>query len=48
LFAGRCVSVVFDCVRAGREAAARIAADLKAAGVSGSIVDVARNRADGV
>lgn len=47
LFAGRYVSVVFDCDRAGRDAAARIAADLKAVGVSGSIVDLARNRADG-
>ena len=47
LFAGRRVSVVFDCDRAGREAAARIAADLKAAGVRGSIVDLARGRADG-
>ena len=36
------VSVVFDCDRAGREAAARIAADLKAAGMRGSIVDLAR------
>jgi DNA primase len=47
LLAGRHVSVVFDCDRAGREAAPRIAADLKAAGVSGSIVDLARGRADG-
>ena len=35
LFAGRYVSVVLDCDRAGREAAARIAADLRAAGVRG-------------
>ena len=47
LLAGRHVSVVFDCDRAGREAAARIAADLKAAGVRGSVVDLARGRADG-
>ena len=47
LLVGRHVSVVFDCDRAGREAAARIAADLKAAGVRGSIVDLARARADG-
>ena len=47
LFAGRQVSVVLDCDRAGREAAARIAADLKAVGVRGSIVELARGRADG-
>ena len=47
LFAGRYVSVVLDCDRAGREAAARIAADLRAAGVRGGIVDLARARADG-
>jgi Toprim-like len=47
LLVGRHVSVVFDCDRAGREAAARVAADLKAAGVRGSIVDLARARADG-
>jgi len=47
LFAGRVVSVVLDCDPAGREAAARIAADLKAARVRGSIVDLARRRADG-
>jgi len=47
LFTGRHVSVVLDCDRAGREAAARIAADLKAAGVRGSIIDLARGRADG-
>ena len=47
LFAGRRVSVVFDCDHAGREAAARIAADLKPAGVRGSIVDLARGRTDG-
>ena len=47
LLAGRHVSVVFDCDRAGREAAARIAGDLRAAGVHGSVVDLARARADG-
>jgi DNA primase len=47
LFSGRHVSVVFDCDRAGREAAARIAGDLNAAGVRGSVVDLARRRADG-
>ena len=47
LLIDRHVSVVFDCDRAGREAAARIAADLKAAGVRGSVVDLARARADG-
>ena len=39
LFAGRQASVALDCDGAGRHAAARIAADLKAAGVRGSIVD---------
>ena len=47
LFAGRHVSVVLDCDRAGREAAARITADLRAAGVRGGIVDLARARTDG-
>jgi len=47
LLASRHVSVVLDCDPAGREAAARIAADLKAVGVRGSIVDLARGRADG-
>jgi len=47
LFTGRHVSVVLDCDHAGREAAARIAGDLKAAGVRGSIIDLARDRADG-
>jgi len=47
LFAGGRVSVVLDCDRAGREAAARIEADLKATGVRGSVVDLARGRADG-
>ena len=47
LFAGRRVSVVFDRDHAGRDAAARIAADLKAAGVRGGIIDLAHARADG-
>ena len=47
LFTGRHVSAVLDCDRAGREAAARIAADLRAAGVRGGIVDLARARTDG-
>jgi DNA primase len=36
-----------DCDRAGREAAARIARDLKAAGVHGSVIDLARGHDDG-
>ena len=47
LLVGRHVSVVLDCDRAGREAAARIAGDLKAAGVRGSIIDLAPGRQDG-
>ena len=47
LLVGRYVSVVFDCDRAGRDAAARIAGDLKAAGVRGSVIDLARERQDG-
>ena len=47
LLVGRYVSVVFDCDRAGREAAARIAGDLKAAGVRGSVIDLARERQGG-
>ena len=47
LFAGRQASVALDCDGAGRHAAARIAADLKAAGVRGSIVDLVRGRTDG-
>jgi len=47
LLVGRRVSVVLDCDRAGREAAVRIAADLKVAGVRGSIIDLARDRQDG-
>ena len=44
--AGTC-QVVLDCDRAGRDAAKRIAGDLKAAGVRGSIVDLAPDRHDG-
>ena len=47
LLVGRHVSVVLDCDRAGRDAAKRIAGDLKAAGVRGSIVDLAPGREDG-
>ena len=47
MLVGRYVSVVFDCDRAGREAAARIAGDLKAAGVRGSVIDLARERQSG-
>jgi DNA primase len=47
LLRGRCVSVVLDCDRAGRDAAHRIAGDLKAAGVRGSVVDLAPDRQDG-
>lgn len=47
LLAGRRVSVVMDCDHAGRQAASRIAADLKAAAVGGSVVDLARHRRDG-
>lgn len=38
---------MLDCDRAGRHAATRIADDLKAAGVRGSIVDLAADRHDG-
>jgi DNA primase len=44
LLAGRHVVIVFDCDRAGRDAAARIAADLKGAGVRGSVIDLANRR----
>jgi hypothetical protein len=47
LFVGRRVSVVMDCDQAGREAARRIAGDLKAVGVHGSIIDLASTRDDG-
>ena len=41
LLVGRYVSIVLDCDHAGREAAARIAGDLRAVGVRGSIIDLA-------
>jgi len=47
LLVSRYVSVVLDCDRAGRRAATRITRDLKAAGVRGSIVDLAPDRDDG-
>jgi DNA primase len=47
LLAGRRVSVVMDSDPAGHEAAARIADDLKLAGVHGSIIDLAPGREDG-
>jgi Toprim-like len=47
LLVGRRVVVVMDCDTAGREAAARIAGDLKAAGVHGSVIDLSRSRDDG-
>ena len=47
LLVGRLVSIVLDCDLAGREAAARIAGDLKAVGVRGSIIDLAPGRHDG-
>ena len=47
LLVGRHVSIVLDCDHAGREAAARIAGDLKAVGVRGSIINLAPRRHDG-
>ena len=47
LLRARYVSVTLDCDRAGRDAATRIARDLKAAGVQGTIVDLAPGREDG-
>ena len=47
LLVGRAVSVVMDCDPAGRGAAARIAGDLKTAGVHGSVIDLAPGRGDG-
>jgi hypothetical protein len=47
LFAGRRASVVMDCDHAGREAAKRIAGDLRATGVHGSVIDLAPGRSDG-
>jgi hypothetical protein len=47
LLAGRRVSVIMDCDRAGRQAAVRMASDLQAAGVACRTVDLARGRDDG-
>ena len=47
LLAGRYVSVVLDCDPAGRDAVGRIVGDLKAAGVGGTVIDLARQREDG-
>ena len=47
LLARRRVSVVMDSDHAGRVAAERIAVDLRAAGVRGSIIDLAPRRDDG-
>ena len=46
-FAGERVTVVMDCDRQGREAAARIAADLKATAAAVAIADLDPNRDDG-
>ena len=46
-FAGQRVTVVMDCDRQGREAAARIAADLKATAAAVAIADLDPNRDDG-
>jgi hypothetical protein len=46
-FAGQRVTVVMDCDRKGREAAARIAADLKATVAAIAIADLDPNREDG-
>jgi DNA primase len=47
LFAGRHVSVIMDCDRAGRDAAQRIAADLDAAGAVARVIYLPPGRADG-
>ena len=47
LLVGRRVSVVMDCDRAGREAAARIASDPRGAGVHGAVIDLAPGRDNG-
>ena len=47
LLAGRNVSVIMDCDRAGRTAAHRIANDLEAAGATARVIDLARERDDG-
>ena len=46
-FAGQRVTVVMDCDRQGREAAARIAEDLKATAAAVAIADLDPNRNDG-
>ena len=46
-FAGQRVTVVMDCDRQGREAAARIAEDLKATAAAVAIADLDPNRDDG-
>jgi DNA primase len=47
LLAGRQVSLIMDCDRAGRQAAQRIAGDLDAAGAAARVIDLAPGRADG-
>lgn len=47
LLAGRHVSVIMDCDRAGRDAAQRIAADLDAAGAVARVTDLVPGRVDG-
>ena len=47
LLAGRRVSFVMDCDDPGREAARRVAGDLKGIGVSGSIIDLDPRRQGG-
>jgi hypothetical protein len=44
LLLSRRLSLIMDCDRAGREAARRIAGDLAAAGVHGSVIDLAPDR----
>ena len=47
LLTGRWASLMMDSDRTGREAATRIAGDLRPAGVHGSIIDLAPGRDDG-
>ena len=47
MLAGRHVSVVMDCDRAGRDAAQRIAGDVHAAGAVARVIDIAPGREDG-
>jgi hypothetical protein len=47
LLAGRHVSVIIDCDRAGRQAAQRIAGDLDAAGATARVIDLPPDRDDG-